>query len=118
MKQRKTIYTSRQPFFNEGPAMRLQQLALNTFLADCIISISETITQFCQTSYYASSKKIIKISIAVGTYRFWPEVSGTAVRAKRDYLMCFPHFFMTGPMTSKILNSSFDMSLHLSLKMD
>jgi glycosyltransferase involved in cell wall biosynthesis len=81
-RRRKTLYTCHQPFFNEGPAMRLQQLALNTFLADCIISISEATTQFCQTSCYASSKKIIKIPNAVDTYRFRPEVSGTAVRAE------------------------------------
>ena len=81
-RRRKTLYTCHQPFFNEGPAMRRQQLALNTFLADCIISISEATTQFCQTSCYVSSKKIIKIPNTVDTYRFRPEVSGTAVRTK------------------------------------
>lgn len=79
---RKTVYTCHQPFLKEGWAMRLQQLALNMFLADRIVSISEATTLFCLKLCHASPGKIIKIPNAVDTDRFTPEVSGAEVRAE------------------------------------
>ncbi|MBI2472866.1 MAG: glycosyltransferase [Planctomycetes bacterium] len=81
-RRRKTIYTCHQPFLKEGYAMRVQQFALNIFLADRIVSVSEATTHFCSKICHASPKKIIKIPNAVDTDRFTPEVSGSSIRAE------------------------------------
>lgn len=81
-RQRKTIYTCHQPFLKEGWAMRFQQLALNIFLADRIVSVSEATTYFCSKICHASPRKIIKIPNAVDTDRFRPEVSGSSIRTE------------------------------------
>jgi len=81
-RRRKTVFTCHQPFLREGLSMKLQQIALNMFLADCIVSISEATTQLCLKVCHASSGKMVKIPNAVDTARFTPEVSGSAVRAE------------------------------------
>lgn len=79
-KKRLTVYTCHEPFLHKGLAMRLQQSALNMFLSDKIISISEMTTKYLTDVCYASIDNIVKIPNAVDTDRFNPFVAGTGIR--------------------------------------
>lgn len=79
-RNRLTAYTCHEPFLQKGLTMRLQQTALNIFLTNRVISISDMTTRFVRNVCHAPAYKIVKIPNAVDTDRFNPSVSGRYVR--------------------------------------
>jgi glycosyltransferase involved in cell wall biosynthesis len=80
LRNRLTVYTCHEPFLQKGLAMRFQQTALNMFLTNRVISISDMTTRFVSEVCHASPNKIVKMPNAVDTDRFNPDVSGSSVR--------------------------------------
>ena len=77
---RKTVCTKHSMLPPTGPADRLQQFALNVWLADRVVSISDAVTHYLVAHCHTPPWKIVGISNPVDTEVFSPRVSGRGVR--------------------------------------